>query len=55
MRTARLCFTGSAPRADRARALEAGCEAFLDKPATGEVLLAALGRVLDGGARTRQR
>jgi two-component system cell cycle response regulator DivK len=50
-----LCFTGSAAGADRARALEAGCEAFLDKPATGEVLLAALGRVLDGGARAPRR
>lgn len=48
-----LCFTGSENRADRARALEAGCEAFLDKPSTGDVILSALGRVLDSSARGR--
>ncbi len=48
-----LAFTGSESRADRARALDAGCEAFLDKPSTGDVILSALGRVLDSGARGR--
>ena len=48
-----LAFTGSESRADRKRALEAGCEAFLDKPCTGAVILSALGRLLDSGARGR--
>jgi two-component system, cell cycle response regulator DivK len=48
-----LAFTGSETRADRARALDAGCEAFLDKPSTGDVILSALGRLLESGPRGR--
>jgi two-component system cell cycle response regulator DivK len=48
-----LAFTGSVRGVDRTRALEAGCEAFLDKPSTGDVILSALGRLLDSGARGR--
>jgi two-component system cell cycle response regulator DivK len=48
-----LAFTGSEARAYRTRALEAGCEAFLDKPSTGDVIVSALSRLLDSGARGR--
>ena len=47
-----VAFTGSSG-SERARALAAGCEAFLEKPATSEVIAAVVARVISSGKRDR--
>ena len=45
-----VAFTGS-PSAERGRALAAGCEAFLEKPATAEVIASVVARLVASGDR----
>ena len=47
-----VAFTGSSG-CERARALAACCEAFLEKPATSEVIAAVVARVISSGKRDR--
>ncbi len=47
-----VAFTGSSG-SERARALAAGCDAFLEKPATSKVIATVVARVIASGPRNR--